>query len=385
METKLVKTSYPGIYKRGKTYTVMYDAPTETGSRKQKSKGGFKTIAEARAYRNEKQNEIDKGLFIDSPEITVREFLERWVQQMSFTYKQSTAETYQSVCTAHLIPQFGSIKIKNLRPAHISSYLSNLHKEGLSSYTLRNIHQVLKVGLTHAISEGYITQNVMHMVQKPRIAKKEMKTYSAEQVGLLLQFAQEEDYYMLFLAEVYTGLRRGELLGLWWSDIDLEDGLVRVNRQLQRHKGNGLIFVPEPKTQKGRRPIRIPKWLCEEFKKHKAKQAESKLVLGQAYKNPQVVFATKKGRPLDPRYILRVYKRILKKAGLPDIRFHDLRHTLATILLKKKINPKVVAELLGHENISTFLDVYAHVLPDMQDEASRAIDDELRPNIKGTK
>jgi len=198
-----------------------------------------------------------------------------------------------------------------------------------------------------------------------------------EQVKVLLEAAIGERFAAIYVLAIHTGLRQGELLGLKWEDVDLENGLIRVRRTLTRYKGR--VLLSEPKTKRSRRTVRLTETAVDALREHLARQMTQMEALGDLYRDQGLVFATQKGTLVNPSNLRkRSFAPLLEKAGLPSIRFHDLRHTCATLLLASNVNPKIVSEMLGHASIAITLDTYSHVLPTMQGGATRALEDMLR-------
>ena len=222
-----------------------------------------------------------------------------------------------------------------------------------------------------------IGTNPVLAVIRPKFKRKEMKTLSDSQVRTLLSFAEGDRFEVLFWLAVTTGLRQGELLGLKWSDIDWTGRRIGVQRQVQRLRG-GLVFS-EPKTAAGRRVIALGVLTIEKLRRHQNLQTEEKQAAKHYWKENDMIFPSSTGTPMDPSNLYHNFKRMLKRAGLPDIRFHDLRHTAATLMLQQGTHPKIVQERLGHSDISMTLNTYSHVLPGMQDEAAGKLDELLTP------
>jgi integrase len=236
------------------------------------------------------------------------------------------------------------------------------------------LHRALK----QALRWGLVPRNASESVDLPRLGKEEVEVLLPYEVRAFLDAAREDRLEALYVVAVTVGLRRGELLGLRWTDLELDgEPKLRVGRQLQRMRdGSGRRFVA-PKGGKGR-TIRLPARTVEALKAHRARQAEVRLKVGSLYQDGGLVFASEIGTPLEPSNMdRRSFKPLLKKAGLPDIRFHDLRHTCATLLLGKDVNPKIVSEMLGHSSVSVTLDIYSHLLPDMQEKAAKALEEAL--------
>jgi len=243
---------------------------------------------------------------------------------------------------------------------------------GLSSRTVRYTHAVIYSALKQALKEQLIARNVAEAVVLPAQQKKEIRPLTTEEVHRLLSAAKDDRLYPAFLLELGSGLRRGELLGLRWQDVDLKAGVITVRQSLIRTRA-GLVFQ-EPKTERSKRNLPLPPAVVRELKAHRARQAEEKLLLGPDYEDRGLVFCLENGKPLDPRNFTRHFELLLKKAGLPHVRFHDLRHTHATQLLGLGVHAKIVQERLGHTTISTTLDTYSHAVPGLQEEAARKLD-----------
>jgi integrase len=229
--------------------------------------------------------------------------------------------------------------------------------------------------------DGLIPRNATEAVKPPQPSKEEMHPLTPEQAKLLLQAAHEfgDRLEALYVLAIHTGLRQGELLGLKWDDVDLEDGSLQVRRTLAITK-NGSVFT-SPKTSGSRRSVKLTSKAIEALKGHLERQLAEIDRVGSLW-NPGdsagLIFASETGEPLDRRVVTKSkFKPLLKRAGLPEIRFHDLRHTCATLLLTRNVNPKIVSEMLGHATIAITLDTYSHVLPNMRDQAAAAMEEAL--------
>jgi integrase len=255
-------------------------------------------------------------------------------------------------------------------------------QEGLSPTTVRSIHLRLHHALKDALRLGLAAVNVSEKVSPPRAAHHEMQTLSEEQARQFLQAAAGERFYVLYVLALTTGMREGELLALRWQDVDLEQALLQVRLTIQESRrqgehGNliGMYILVEPKTAKSRRRISLAPIAVSALRAHRKRQNEERLRLGPAWDTTyDLVFPNSIGRLMDPRNFLLLFRRILTRAGLPRLRFHDLRHTAATLLLRRGINPKVVAEMLGHASVRITLDIYSHVTPDMQETAAMVME-----------
>jgi len=271
----------------------------------------------------------------------------------------------------HIKPQIGGVSLGSLTPVHVQSMMAAMQRKGKSAETIRLTFAVLRRALRQATIWRLIPYNVCASVERPRVAKNEIQVLDGEQVMRFLACARGERLEAIFVLAIGTGMRLGELFGLQWNDIDLPTATIMVRRTLT--EVNGELQLSEPKTAKGRRRIDLPKIAEEALWKHKS----SMLVEGHA--GVEWVFCNHGGGHLRRSHFHQKYfKPLLKKAGLPAIRFHDLRHTSATLLLSAGVHPKVVQERLGHSQISVTLDVYSHVLPTMQLEAAAKLDVAMR-------
>ena len=321
----------------------------------------------------------EDGLVFDAGNLKVGEYLERWLKDsVEGNVRSRTLSNYQLQVRRHIVPALGRIQLKTLSPAHVQGLYRSKLDAGLAPSSVRYIHAVLHRALKQALRWGLVPRNVTEAVDLPKLVSDEVDALTPEDARAFLDAARGDRFEALYVVAVTTGMRRGELLGLRWTDIDLDGAArLRVGRQLQRMRdGSGLQFVT-PKGGKGR-TIRLPVCTVEELKAHRARQAEEKLKAGSLYEDGGLVFATEVGMPLEPSNIdRRSFKPLLEKAGLPDMRFHDLRHTCATVLLSEGVNAKFVQELLGHADIKLTLGTYSHFLPSMGDQTALAMESAL--------
>ncbi len=270
------------------------------------------------------------------------------------------------------------MRLKNLTPAHVRGFYRERLDAGLAPATVRKMHVVLHKALDQAVADGLIPRNATDAVKVPRSEREEIKPLTAEEANRLMETARGDRLEALYVLAIHTGLRQGELLALRWEDIDLEGGKLRVRRTLTY--AGGRHSFSEPKTKKSRRTVRLSATAVSALRDHLGRQIGEMERLGSLYQPGRLVFAGETGGIVTPSNLRnRAFARLLKRAGLPSTtRFHDLRHTCATLLLSKNVNPKIVSELLGHSSIAVTLDTYSHVLPDMQEKAAQAIEDALR-------
>jgi integrase len=340
-----------------------------------------KTRAEVAKKLNKALSDREDGLVFDAGSLKVGEYLERWLKDsVEGNVRSRTLSNYQMHVRRHIVPALGGIQLKNLTPAHVQGLYRQKLDSGLAPSSVRYIHAVLHRALKQALRWGLVPRNVSDAVDIPKLVNEEVDALSPDEARALLAAARGDHLEALYVVSVTCGLRRGEILGLRWTDLDLGEARVRtlrVARQLQRLRdGSGLRFVA-PKGGKGR-TIRLPPLAVEALKTQRVRQAEEKLKAGPLYEDGGLVFATEIGTPLEPSNIdRRGFKPLLKRVGLRDIRFHDLRHTCATVLLSEGVNPKLVQELLGHADIKLTLGTYSHYLPSMGDQTANAMESAL--------
>lgn len=285
----------------------------------------------------------------------------------------TTRASYRETVRLHLTPALGDILLSNLSAPAIQRYLAQKRGEGLSPTTVRYHAAVLNRALGYAIRWGRLLTNPMQFVDLPKRHRPEVTVWDEEQIRLFLGQAKASPYYSLYLAAITTGMRQGELLGLRWKDVDLTLGVAHVVQKFYRLGGERL-FSP-PKNGKGR-TVDLPAALIKVLRQVREKQTEQRL--GTVYDDSGLVFCQSDGKPLHAHNVTqRDFKQVIKDAKVPPIRFHDLRHSHATLLLREGVHPKIVQERLGHSQISTTLDTYSHVLPGMQAEAAKQVAERL--------
>ncbi len=327
--------------------------------------------------------EQQQGLLVTGPQQKVGQFLTHWLENVhKQCIRPRTYERYEEIVRLHLVPGIGHHQIQKLSPQHLQSFYNKKLEEGLSTTTVISFHNLLHKGLEAAVRWNLIARNPCDLVSPPRRKRFEIQPLSIQQIRQFLAVTRGHRQEALFILALASGMRRGELLGLKWQDLDLEQATLQVRRILTRipSKLPGKGFEEaEPKTDKGRRSIALPSFAAEALRQHRLRQREAKLKAGPAWQDHDYVFCTPIGTHLNPtRDVLDVLKSFLKKAGLPDIRFHDLRHSSATMLLGMKVHPKIVQEILGHSQIAITMDIYSHVLPTMQEEAMNKINEALQ-------
>jgi integrase len=359
-------TAYPRKNKQGKIigYRGTYFGPD--GKRRYVS---AKRKGDAERALRQAMTDAERGFVFDGGILTLEDFLKRWLKDsVENTVRRSTFAQYESVVNRHLIPALGRLKLKSITPPHARSLYREKLDSGLAPRTVQYIHITLHKALKQAVMDGLIPRNMADAVKAPQNHKKEVKPLTPAEVTALLSAASDERLEALYVTAVHTGLRRGELLGLKWTDIDLDARTLSVQRSLDKDG----TFNP-PKRSKSRRTVKLTPQAAEALKGHRARQNEERLRLGSLWEDPDLVFPNRSGKPMNADNLYhRDFKPLLERAGLSGFTFHALRHTYATLLLTK-----IVSELLGHATISQMMDTYSHVMPGMGDIAATALEDAL--------
>lgn len=372
------------VTKKGKAWYVVLDlGRDDNGKRQQKWISARKELNLPKPATKKQAEELlikllkdlQDGTYFEPSEITLKDYLEKWLEDYCKpNLKQTTFDSYESFIRLHIAPTIGKIKLKDLRPAQVQK-LYNQKMTELSSRSVRYIHSILHKAIKQAVKWEYIHRNVIEAATPPSLKQKEKQPWDTNQVKTFLEAAKAERLYPLFLLAVMTGMRRGEILGLKWDDIDFANGIISVKRSIVRtSKGQ---TVGDLKTEKSKRAITISETVLQVLKAHHVAQAQELLAVGQKNTESWVFTREADPRPPYPTHMNDILKRIIAKANLPKISFHDLRHTHATMLLSQGVNPKIVQERLGHSNISVTMDVYSHVMPGMQKKAADELEEKL--------
>ena len=340
-----------------------------------------KTKTETEQKLRQAMTDADRGLVFDAGAQTVSEYMLHWLEDFAKTdLAPRTYHNYKLQIRTHIIPAFGTMRLSKLDTPNVQALYSAKLRDGLKPSSVRYIHAVLHRALSKAVDLRLIARNPAASADPPKVRREEITPLDTHQTRVFLDAARGEKHEALHVLSLTCGLRMGESLGLRWSDIDLEAGTLRVNRQLQKMRKDGdksgsLVFS-EPKNA-SRRTIDLPQRAIEALRNHRKTQLEEKL-RANSYEDQGLVFATSKGTPLDAQNIVnRHFKPLLKRTGLPDKRWHDLRHTCATLLLGRGVHPKLVQHLLGHASITITLDLYSHWIPSMGRHTADGMDEAL--------
>lgn len=340
-----------------------------------------RTRTEVAAKLTKGLRDVQQGLPVVPERQTVAQYLDDWLEQVvKPRVRERTHESYEQVIRLHIKPFLGRIRLSKLSPQRVQTWLGEMSSAGVSPRGCQYARAVLRAAMNQAVKWNLIVRNVAALVDPPRVVNREVKPLDPVQARTLLEHCEAHRLGALFTAAIALGLRLGEALGLSWDDVDFEEGVLHVRRSLQRFKGKAVFT--EPKSERCRRTLALPGVVVSALKTHRVRQLEERMVAGSKWQESGLVFTSTRGTPLDRWNLSREFHLLLESAKLPKIRFHDLRHTAATLLLVQGINPKVVQETLGHSQISLTLDTYSHMLPSLRREAANGMDEILTPQSK---
>jgi integrase len=356
----------------------------ETGKRRQKWHSGYRTKRDADRALSDILHRLDQGNYVEPTRKTLSEFLDEWLKATRSTRWASTDDTYGRIVKSYLKPQIGSLPLRSITGATLNNLYADLlstgrvhGKGGLSPASVRYVHAVIRKALKDAVRWNLVTRNAADAADPPRIPRAQIKTWSAREVRRFLDHVKDDRLYAAHVVACTTGMRRGEVLGLHWQDIDLEHGRVSVTRSLTVVDGYKTQFT-EPKTAHGRRMVALDDTTVGALRKHKQTQMLERALMGDAYEDSDLALCREDGTRLHPDAFADAFYRHAKAAGLPRIRFHDLRHTHATLALAAGVHPKVVSERLGHASVTITLDTYSHAIPAMQETAAELVASRVR-------
>ena len=372
------------IVKRGtKTYALVIDLGADkSGKRRQKWHSFRGTKADAQKELTRLLNALNGGEYIEPHKLTIGDWLEDWLTQVEGDVAGKTFERYGEIVRKHLAPNLGHIPLVKLTDLDIEAFYKTALKSGrldgkggLSRRTVLHFHRVLSEALNRAVKKRLIPKNPATLADKPQVEHQEMRALTEEETASLLRVAQGSRMYTPALILFTTGLRRGELLGLRWKDIDFEARTLNVNQVVQLVSREATF--KQPKTKRSRRTLSLSQVSLDALKAHQTEQKKLRLQIGKYYSNLDLVFCETDGAIWNPDLFTAAFRRLVTKADIGHVRTHDTRHTHASQLLRAGVNAKVVSERLGHSTVAFTLDVYGHLLPDMNETAAAAVDEKL--------
>ena len=370
------------IVKRGKKFHAVLDVGVdENGKRKQKWLCGFTSRADAERALTETLASLDRGTYIEPSKLSLERYLlDEWLPACAARIRATTVESYRDLIERHVTPAIGNVPLASLTPLALTKFYGSLLTSGrvrgtggLSPRTVRYVHAIIRKAMSDAVGWRLLPSNPCDGAVPPSAAaarSPEMKVWTADQLRAFLDFTRDDRDYIAWHLAATCGLRRGEVCGLRWSDLALDatPPTLAVRQQLVESMYR-LTFAP-PKTARGKRLVVLDPVTVAALRAHRRRQAAERLAHGAEYQDHDLVVARIDGTPAHPNNLGQHFRRQIVKSGVPPIRFHDLRHTHATLALQAGIHPKIVSERLGHASTSFTLDVYSHVTPSMQQQAA---------------
>lgn len=340
------------------------------GKRKSVAKQVRGTKKDAEKFLTAWLRDMDKGIFVEPSTLTANDYFDRWLEAAARPrVSQRTADGYAGLLKRYVRESLGEKKLENIQPLDIQKVYAQMLQKGLSARIVRHTHSALHNALKQAVKWGLLQRNPAEYVELPKVQHTERRVLIPDEAIAFIEVADEMKHGLIFEFALLSGMRPEEYLALKWSDLDFERGTAQVRRALVRH--NNSWSFEETKTARSRRTVSLPQQLFLKLKAHKRKQAEQRLRIGSLWHAHDLVFCSETGTPHSiPNLTYRYFRPILEKAGLPQIRLYDLRHSHATLLLLADENPKIVAERLGHSTVVLTLDTYSHVLPTMQQQTT---------------
>lgn len=376
-------SALPAPYQRSDgRWTAQVSLGIVNGKRARKTVYG-RTAAECRKKLIEVLHGQQNGQAPMDERTTLGTFLPRWLESIGPSLRPHTRRFYGDQARLHLAPVLGSVPLAKITPEQVQRFVNAKSAEGLSPRMVRHLRSTLRAALNQAVEWQLIARNpAAARIRLPQLDDREVNALTADEVRHLLSVSAGENelarhrLHALWVVAVYLGLRQSELLGLRWSSIDFTNGNLRVDKQLQRI--DGKLALTEPKTKSSVRVLPMPPTVTAALRDHAALQdaamQEAARLGNNVYRLDGYVFATQIGTPIDPRNLIREWHALTKRAGLRRVRFHDLRHTAATLMLSAGVDIKLVAETLGHRDATMVLKVYGHVLPHQRDEAAQKME-----------
>jgi len=368
------------------TASGMWRGAIQTGNQGGKRKRVYvsaKTQREALQKIREIKRSLDQGVKVDGPRTLLSLWSDCWLENQKHSLRAKSYTSYEYQLRQHIKPALGHLSLGRVQPQPIREFLRQKLEGGLSATTVNHFRVTLKVLLNAAVHDGMIARNPIVAVKPIRAPKRQPQVLDLDQAQIFMQSLQGGRLRALYLAAVGLGLREGEILGLRWCDVDLEEGSLHVRHALQRVRlpgeANTRLHLVEPKSKRSRRKLFMPAVVRSALAGHKLQQDAERCHAGDAWVDTDFVFATQIGTPLDPRNLLKDFKLKLVSAGLPEMRFHDLRHSAASLLVSQGADPRIVMETLGHSQISITMDLYGHVFESVKRGTAELMDRALTP------
>ncbi len=337
-----------------------------------------KTQHECRQWIKETLQKIEHGLTFEGSQLLLEQYMQSWLSGKELSRRPNTARNYRRYSEQYILPVLGRMRLQAIAPSHVRQLYLRLQVEGKGARTIQLVHVTLHCAFAQAVKEGLIGHNPLDAVERPKVETEQFQIFTEEQARTFLSAARGHQYETLFFLALTTSMRKGEILGLMWTDIDWKKGTLRIERQLQQASSTGAVLVPT-KTKSSRRQIKLGKGLLAMLEAHREKQETQKVLAGERWKEHGMIFITGIGTYIDQTKVSREFKSILRSAGLPDIRFHDLRHTSLSFLLDRGTPVNTVQKRAGHSKASVTTDIYGHSMNRSDEEAAEDIEEIVTP------
>lgn len=358
------------IRKRAKdSWSLVVDIGRDpsSGKRRQTWKTFHGTKKQAEAELARLVSAIETGTDLEPQSVTVANFLDRWLKATKSRVAPRTYDRYSEIVRLHVLPSLGRVSLGKLRPLQLEDLYQRLEAKGLSRQTILHVHRVMFTALKQGVRWQLVTRNVAEAVTPPRPVRRHVAPFTSQHADAVLTAVAETDLAPAVALALGTGMRRGEVLGLRWSDVDLTSGEARITQTLQA-TADGMCFVP-PKTHRSARTIALPPFVLDALKQQRSHQGARRLAAGTAWQDFDLVVDRGDGAPLPPWAISQRFRSLMSKSGI-DLSFHGLRHAHASLMLEAGIHLKVVSERLGHSNIGITADLYTHMAKALDQEAA---------------
>jgi integrase len=368
------------VRKRGSKWSYTVDIGRDINNkRKQKTKSGFVTKKEAIAAMNELIYQLNKGTWIQPKDILLKDFATDWLEDRRHRLRDTTLEQYESKIKKWINPLMGEMKIQNIKPIHAQKFANQL-LETLIPSTAKKIYSILKMIFKHAVSLEVISKNPLENVSIQE-KRNQVNTWTFEELNHFLNVVKKDDlfYYNVFATAAYTGLRKGEVLGIRRSDVDLKNHVITVTQSIAETKKEG-VHISRLKTPSSYRQVAIDPYVTSILKEQIKKNNEMRLKFGPEYNDLDLVFCHLDGMMYRPTSLNRPFRKYIELSGVSYIRFHDMRHTHATLLLELNVNPKIVADRLGHSTVKITLDTYSHPSLNIQKDVAKMFTNAAQKN-----
>lgn len=324
---------------------------------------------------------VETGVDFNATKLNVADYAAKWLASKRHKVRPKTIERYSDLMRLHIVPVIGNVPLLKLKPLHLEKVYEQAFEHGLSAQTVHHIHRVLFTALKQAVAWQLIPRNIAEAVTPPRPESREVKAMTLEDDVRVADLVRNTDLEVPALLGLGTGMRLGEVLGMRWADVNLDQNSARITQTLQE-TNDGLVFVP-PKTHRSRRTVSLPGFVVEGLRKHKKEQSERRLIAGSAWHDLDLVVERSDGMPVATSSLSSRFAAAMRRSGM-DLTFYGLRHGHASLMLAAGVNLKVVSERLGHSTIGITADLYTHVADHLHDAAAESLDAYLGPSVRGS-